>query len=115
MGFDQLLMNTQTGSLVTRPKKDFTRLAVTSEPKVQITRNKNPVKDIAYMYDIIENSYQNFVLVSQKQIVKIVAFLLTHAVLLYTLKSYDKNYFHKTQQNWMTPSLNSFEFIYLQS
>ena len=61
---------------------DFTRFAVTFEPKVQITQNKNPVKDIVYIFHIIVNSNQNFVPVSQKKIVKIVAFLLTHAVYL---------------------------------
>ena len=61
-------------------QRDFTRFAVTSEPKVQITQNKNPVKDIVHIYHIIVNSNQRFVPISQKKIEKVVAFLLTHAV-----------------------------------
>ena len=59
---------------------DFTRFAVTFETNVQITQNKNPVKDNVYICHIIVNFNQNFVPVSQKKIVKVVAFLLTHTV-----------------------------------
>ena len=59
---------------------DFTKCAITFEPKVQITQNKNLVKDIVNTYHIVLNSYQTFVPVSQKKIVKLVALLLTHAV-----------------------------------
>ena len=49
------------------PHGDFTRFAVTFEPKDQIARNKTPVKDIVRIYDIIENSSQMFVTVSKKK------------------------------------------------
>ena len=58
----------------------FTRFAVTSEPKVQITQNKNPVKDIVHIYPINVNSSLSSVPVSLIKIVKVVTFLLTHAI-----------------------------------
>ena len=81
--FGQLLMNRSDMLLHNQTKEiqmDFTRSTVTPEPKVQITQNKNPVKDNVHIYHIIANSNQNFVPVLQKKIVKNVAFLLTHAV-----------------------------------
>ena len=61
-------------------QRDFTKIAVTLEPKVQFTQNKNLVKAIVNIYYIIVNSNQTFMPVCQKQIVKIDALLLTHAV-----------------------------------
>ena len=59
---------------------DITGFTVTFEPNVQITQNKIPVKDNIYIYHIIVNSNQTFVPVSREKMVKVVAFLLTHAV-----------------------------------
>ena len=73
--WDRVLRN-QTKEI----QRDFTIFSVTSEPKLQIKQNKNQVKDIGYIYPINVNSNQNFVPVSQKKIVKVVAFLLTRAV-----------------------------------
>ena len=48
-------------------QRDFTKFAVTFEPKVQITQNKNLVKAIVSIYYIIVNSNQTFMPVSQKK------------------------------------------------
>ena len=61
-------------------QRDFTRFAVTFEPKVQIAQNKNLVKAIVNIYHIVVNSNQIFMPVSQKKIVKIYALLLTSTV-----------------------------------
>ena len=47
-------------------QRDFTKFAVTFEPKVQITQNKNLVKAIVNIYYIIVSSNQTFMPVSQK-------------------------------------------------
>ena len=47
-------------------QKDFTKFAVTFEPKVQITLNKNLVKAIVNIYYVIVNN-QTFMAVSQKK------------------------------------------------
>ena len=64
----------QTGSFESRHTKeiqrDFTKFAVTFEPKVQITQNKNLVKAIVNIYYIIVNSYQTFMPVPQKKTCK---------------------------------------------
>ena len=83
VGYSQQLISRPNRLLRDQTKEiqgDFTKFAITFEPKVQITQNKNLVKDIVYIYYIIVNSYQNFMPVSQKKIVKVVALLLTHAV-----------------------------------
>ena len=59
---DRFLLN-QTKEI----QKDFTRFAVTSEPKAQITQKKNPLKDIVHIYHIIVNSNQIFEPVIQKK------------------------------------------------
>ena len=77
--FYQLLMNRSDRCLHNQTKAiqmDFTRFAVTFESKVQITQNKNPVKENVHIYYIIVNSNQKFVPVSQKKIVKVVAFFI---------------------------------------
>ena len=63
-------------SFVTRPQiqRDFTRFATTFQPKVQITQNKNLVKDIVNIYHIIVISYQTFMLISQKKSYKLLRF-----------------------------------------
>ena len=48
-------------------QRDFTKFAVTFEPKVQITQNKNLVKVIVDIYYIIVNSNQIFLPISQKK------------------------------------------------
>ena len=60
---------------------DVTRFAVPFEPKVQITQNKDLVKDIDHIYHKQIKSYIPFMQVSQKKII-IVALLLTHDVQL---------------------------------
>ena len=64
-------------------KRDFTKIAVTLEPKVQFTQNKNHVKASV----IFVNSNQTLMPVCQKKIVKIDALLLTHAVLVHCCPS----------------------------
>ena len=55
---------------------------LTFEPKVQITQSNNLLKNIIVsMYHVTVNSCQTFVPVFRKQIVKIVAFWFTYAVL----------------------------------
>ena len=77
-----------TGFLCNQTKeiqRNFTKFAVTFEPKVQLTQNKNlviAIVNIVNIYYIIVNFNQTFKPVSQKKIVEIDALLLTHAVCL---------------------------------
>ena len=48
--------------------------AVTFEPKVQITQNKNLVRAIVNIYNIIVNSNQTFMPVLRKKSLKLVRF-----------------------------------------
>ena len=53
--FDQLLKNHSDRILHNQTKEiqmDLTRFALTSEPKVQITQKKNPVKDNVHIFHI---------------------------------------------------------------
>ena len=47
--------------------RDFTRFAVISKPKIQITQNKNPVEANYIAYHIIINFYKTDVHLSQKK------------------------------------------------
>ena len=56
--------------LVNQTKKisrDFTRFAIISQPKVQITQNKNPVEANNIAYHIIVNFYKTDIQLSQKK------------------------------------------------
>ena len=56
--------------LVNQTKKistDLTRFAIISQPKVQITQNKNPVEANYITYHIIVNFYKIDIRLSQKQ------------------------------------------------
>ena len=69
--FDKLFMNRSDTFFHNQTKEiqmNFTNVAVTSEPKVPITQNKNPVKDNVHIYHIIVNSNHNFVPVLQKKL-----------------------------------------------
>ena len=46
---------------------DFTKFTVTFEPKVKITQNKNLVKAIVNIHNVIVNFNQTFMPVSQKK------------------------------------------------
>ena len=61
-------------------QRNFTKFAVTFEPKVQITENKNLLKAVVNIHHIIVKSNDTVMPVSQKKILKIDALLLTHAV-----------------------------------
>ena len=76
--------------LVNQTKKisrDFTRFAIISQPKVQITQNKNPVEANYIAYHIIVNFYKTDIQISQKKCSFNDALLLTHAVVSYAQKS----------------------------
>ena len=80
VGYGQQLINRLDRFLCNQTKdkeiqRYFTKFAVTFEPKVQITQNKNLVKAIVDIYYIIANCNQTFMPVSQKKIVKIDALL----------------------------------------
>ena len=56
--------------LVNQTKKisrDFTRFAIISQPKIQITQNKNPVEAKYIAYHIIVNFYKTDIQLSQKK------------------------------------------------
>ena len=60
--------------------RDFTRFAIISKPKIQITQNKNLVEANYIAYHIIVNFYETDMQLPQKKCSKIGALLLTHAV-----------------------------------
>ena len=69
--------------LVNQTKKisrDFTRFAIISQPKVQITQNNNLVEANYIAYHIIVNFYKTDIQLSQKKCSFNDALLLTHAV-----------------------------------
>ena len=47
--------------------RDFTRFALISKPKIQITQNKNPVEANYIAYHIIVNFYKTEIQLSQKK------------------------------------------------
>ena len=47
--------------------RDFTRYAIISKPKIQITQNKNPVEANCFAYHIIVNFYKTDIQLSQKK------------------------------------------------
>ena len=47
--------------------RDFTRFAIISKPKIQITQNKHPVEANYIAYHIIVNFYKNDIQLSQKK------------------------------------------------
>ena len=56
--------------LVNQTKKisrDFTRCAIISQPKVQITQNKNPVEATYIVYHVIVNFYKTDIQLFQKK------------------------------------------------
>ena len=74
--------------LVNQTKKisrDLTRFAIISQPKVQITQNKNPVEANYIAYHIIVNFYKTDIQLSPKKCSFNDALLLTHAV--FTLRN----------------------------
>ena len=62
---------------------DFTRSAIISKLKIQITQNKNPVEANYITYHIIVNFYKTDIQLSQKKFSFNDALLLTHAVYAY--------------------------------
>ena len=61
--------------------RDFTRFAIISKPKIQITQNKNPVESNYIAYHILANFYKTDIQLSQKKNSSFNdALLLTHAV-----------------------------------
>ena len=60
--------------------RDFTRFAIISKPKIQITQNKNHVEANYIAYHIIVNFYKTDIQLSQKKCYFNDALLLTHAV-----------------------------------
>ena len=60
--------------------RDFTRIAIISQPKVQITQNKNPVEANYIAYHIIVNFYKIDIQLSQKKNVLIMMHFYWHTL-----------------------------------
>ena len=71
--------------LVNQTKKiwrDFTKFAIISKPRIQITQNKNPVEANYIAYRYIVNFYKTDIQLSKKKCSFNDALLLTHAVMM---------------------------------